>query len=232
VAFVRLCQSVPTPTEDVHNVEVNKRGIVAEAIRTLNQDLSSLADNGFELSAKILTNLNAVKPTTSPTSPAQAVESLANILAPSGAPKPSLYGAIGEIVASGLTSDTSESIDQSMKRDENSFTNVNRRQPLPAAFPRAGPRDAPYSLKESDLRAAIHIPQTFQYGAPGGPQPIILVPGTGSTGYLTFAGNYIKLLQGSNIADPVWLNIPEFALGKCTSSFLPSLTSCRYSDTN
>lgn len=61
---------------------------------------------------------------------------------------------------------------------------------------------------EATLRAAIHIPSTFQYGAEGAPQPIILVPGTGSTGYLTFTGNYIKLLQGSKIADPVWLNIP------------------------
>lgn len=32
-------------------------------------------------------------------------------------------------------------------------------------------------------------------------------------GYLTFVGNMIPLLQGSTIADPVWLNIPDLLLG-------------------
>lgn len=96
---------------------------------------------------------------------------------------------------------------------ENSSNNVNPRKPRPAAYPRAGPNDAPYDLSEQTLRGAIYIPETFQYGRRGAPQPIILVPGTGNTGYITFKGNYIPLLQGSTTGDPVWLNIPGFLLG-------------------
>lgn len=96
---------------------------------------------------------------------------------------------------------------------ENSSNNINPRNPRPAAYPRAVRNDAPYSLPERTLRGAIYIPDTFQYGRPGAPQPIILVPGTGNTGFITFKGNYIPLLQGSNIGDPVWLNIPGYLLG-------------------
>jgi hypothetical protein len=35
------------------------------------------------------------------------------------------------------------------------------------------------------------------------------VPGTGSTGYESFDGNFIPLLTGVSYADPVWLNIPN-----------------------
>ncbi|QDS74110.1 hypothetical protein FKW77_009769 [Venturia effusa] len=69
----------------------------------------------------------------------------------------------------------------------NSETNVN---PAPncTIYPQKNCTDAPYTLTEEQLRQ--------------------LVPGSGNTGYSTFAGNYIPLLQGSTIADPVWLNIP------------------------
>jgi len=39
-----------------------------------------------------------------------------------------------------------------------------------------------------------------------------MVPGTGSTGCLTFGSNFIKQFTGSSFADPVWLNIPDFLL--------------------
>ncbi|KAK5166319.1 uncharacterized protein LTR77_008580 [Saxophila tyrrhenica] len=101
---------------------------------------------------------------------------------------------------------------QGVLTGQNSDNNNNPRDPSPAAFPKARRNDAPYSLTEQQLRAAIYIPPTFQYGRRGAPQPAILVPGTGDTGYTTFIGSYIPLLQGSNIADPVWLNIPDFLL--------------------
>jgi hypothetical protein len=69
--------------------------------------------------------------------------------------------------------------------------------------------DAPYSIAESQLRAAIQIPSTFTYGKK---PPVILVPGTGSTGCFTFTGNFMKLLSGRSYADPVWLNIPDYQL--------------------
>jgi hypothetical protein len=41
---------------------------------------------------------------------------------------------------------------------------------------------------------------------------VVLLPGTGTTGYISFAGNFIPLLSGSDWADPVWVNVPNFLL--------------------
>lgn len=62
-------------------------------------------------------------------------------------------------------------------------------------------------MPESVLRSAIYIPDTFTYGAK---PPVVLFPGTGSTGYTTFAGNFIPLLTDVDWADPVWVNVPNF----------------------
>ena len=120
-----------------------------------------------------------------------------------------------DLVESGLTTENVDDVVgfvDGLLDGENSSNNVNPRTPFPPAFPKAARNDAAYSLPEKTLRGAIYIPETFQYGRRGAPQPIILVPGTGNTGYITFKGNYIPLLQGSTIGDPVWLNIPGFLL--------------------
>ena len=91
----------------------------------------------------------------------------------------------------------------------NSQTNINSRNPSPAVYPIKSSKDAPYSLSEAQLRGAIHIPSTFTYGSK---PPVILVPGTGAPGGVTYASNFIKLLTGTSYADPVWLNIPSFTL--------------------
>ena len=119
------------------------------------------------------------------------------------------------LLTAGLTTDNGAdalNFVDGLLNGQNSQNNINLRNPQPPAYPRAGPKDAPYDLPEAQLRGAIYIPPAFQYGAKGAPQPIILVPGTGDTGYTTFIGNYIPLLQGSTIGDPVWLNIPGFLL--------------------
>jgi hypothetical protein len=69
--------------------------------------------------------------------------------------------------------------------------------------------DAAYDLTEAALREVIYIPSTFTYGQK---PPVILVPGTGSKGCLTFGANFIKKLTGVSYADPIWLNIPKFLL--------------------
>ncbi|KAK7974075.1 hypothetical protein PG989_015923 [Apiospora arundinis] len=76
--------------------------------------------------------------------------------------------------------------------------------------PSADPRDAPYSLPEAQLRAALYIPESFTYGAK---PPVIFVPGTGSYGGSAFAPNLRKLLTNVSYADPVWLNVPHAMLG-------------------
>jgi hypothetical protein len=84
---------------------------------------------------------------------------------------------------------------------------LNIQTPQQIIYPRKGLEDPKYSITESSLRAAIHIPPSFTNGKI---PPVILVPGTGATGYLTFIGNYIPLLAGSSYADAVWLNIPGY----------------------
>lgn len=77
-------------------------------------------------------------------------------------------------------------------------------------YPRVDKCDAKYTQPESDLRSSIFIPDTFTYGKK---PPVILFPGTGSTGFTAFQGNFIPLLSNVEWADPVWVNVPELLLG-------------------
>jgi hypothetical protein len=89
----------------------------------------------------------------------------------------------------------------------NSFININPKTPSRNIYPKKSSSDAPYSLSEAKLREAIQIPPGFTYGDV---RPLIMVPGTGSTGCLTFGANFIKQFTDSKFADPVWLNVPDF----------------------
>lgn len=89
----------------------------------------------------------------------------------------------------------------------NSYNNTNPINPNITIYPQKTMKDAPYSLPESTLRAAIKIPATFQYGKTG-KQPVVLVHGTGQTGGVNYLPNFAKLLATTSYADPVWLNIP------------------------
>lgn len=82
--------------------------------------------------------------------------------------------------------------------------------PPKSVYPRVADCDAPYSVSEADLRSAIYIPESFTYGKK---QPVILMPGTGTTGYISFQGNFIPLLTDVDWADPVWVNVPGNLLG-------------------
>jgi hypothetical protein len=77
-------------------------------------------------------------------------------------------------------------------------------------YPKVDKCDAEYTQSESDLRSAIFIPKTFTFGKK---PPVVLFPGTGSTGYTAFQGNFIPLLSNVEWADPVWVNVPELLLG-------------------
>lgn len=159
-------------------------------------------------------SLATVSATTSPTAVAQAISSLSSIFEASPTPA-SLYVAIGDIVREGLAPGDVESVIDDVVgtlTGENSEVNVNIEVPDKTVYPKASSSDAPYSLTEAQLREVIYIPSTFKYGVSGAPQPVILVPGTGATGYTTFEGNFIPLLTGSSFADPVWLNIPGYLL--------------------
>lgn len=97
----------------------------------------------------------------------------------------------------------------------NSDMNNNPINPNPPVYPKKSPQDAPYSNSESALRSAILIPSSFTYGKK---PPLVMVPGTGSKGCLTYGSNFYKQFQNVNFADPVLLNIPDFLLDDAQSN--------------
>lgn len=86
----------------------------------------------------------------------------------------------------------------------NSYNNQNPR-PNDAIYPQKQPGDAPYSVAEAQLRAALYIPPGFTYGRK---RPILFVPGTGAFGGVNFISNLGKLLGNDDRFDPVYLNVP------------------------
>ncbi|KAI5252285.1 alpha/beta-hydrolase [Aureobasidium subglaciale] len=81
----------------------------------------------------------------------------------------------------------------------------NFQEPSRAVYPEKSCGDAPYSVDEATLRAAIHIPPGFTFGAK---PPVILMSGTGYHGFEAFRGSYIPSLKDQSYADSVWINTP------------------------
>ncbi|KAL6405914.1 uncharacterized protein AUP68_10798 [Ilyonectria robusta] len=117
----------------------------------------------------------------------------------------------GQFIANGVISGTVDdlfSFASGLATKKSGHDNVNPNPPT-AVYPKAAPCDAPYSTSESDLRSAIFIPDSFTYGEK---PPVILFPGTGLTGCISYAGKFIPLLSDVDWADPVWVNVPGFLL--------------------
>ncbi|RKF63308.1 putative lipase b precursor protein [Erysiphe neolycopersici] len=70
--------------------------------------------------------------------------------------------------------------------------------------------NAPFSIPEEKLRSAIQIPPTFTYGQK---PAMLMVPGTGASGFETFGNTFGKLLTVTPYADPVYISIPGNSLG-------------------
>ncbi|RMX89010.1 hypothetical protein D0869_01196 [Hortaea werneckii] len=187
-------------------------GVVGDALDSLQdigQDASSVGGLGG-----VVSQLTSIRPTATPSSQEQAMSQVSAVFQASPTPN-NIFAAAGRLVADGLTGDDAESLLDFIEgglTGENSENNDNPRNPPNSIYPKAQQDDAPYDLSEDELRGVIYIPPNFQYGREGAPQPVILVPGTGDTGFTTFQGNLIPLLQGSTVGDPVWLNIPGYLL--------------------
>lgn len=82
--------------------------------------------------------------------------------------------------------------------------------PNTTIYPAKATGDAPYSVPEDTLRAAIHIPDSFSFGR-NGRTPVILVPGTAIPAGTTYYFNFGKLGDRSPV-DPVWVNLPRASL--------------------
>jgi hypothetical protein len=203
-----LAAAQPTATKD----------LIGGLLDNINSAINPAATGN--ILQNILNDLKLVQATAVPIAVSAASSTLSAILAtqtPTNLNE--AVNGIAQIVEAGLTANNVVDLVgflDGFLTGENSFNNFNPRDPKQRIFPRASSKDAPFSMTEGQLRAVIHIPLSFKYGK--GAQPIILVPGTGATGYLTFVGNYIPLLQNSKIADPVWLNIPGFMLNDAQSN--------------
>ncbi|CAJ2507113.1 Uu.00g082990.m01.CDS01 [Anthostomella pinea] len=152
----------------------------------------------------VLRALEGFAPKTSPTSVAQASAVLEAITTSSPTTLPEFNA---RMITNGIISGSVGELfnfAQGTVTAENSKTNSNPNPPTPV-YPKVEACDAPYSVSEASLRAAIYIPNSFTYGRK---PPVILFPGTGSTGYVTFIGNFIPLLSNVDYADPVWVNVP------------------------
>ncbi|KAH8601930.1 hypothetical protein B0O99DRAFT_681040 [Bisporella sp. PMI_857] len=104
--------------------------------------------------------------------------------------------------------DMSLSVGQDPAKDGSNHTNPD--VPLGKVFYNNTEDEGSFSVEESFLRSAMYIPRNFTWGQK---QPVLLVPGTGLTGYSNFRANIGKLLSSSSIADPVYLNVPGRLLG-------------------
>ncbi|KAL4889261.1 hypothetical protein BDV59DRAFT_205387 [Aspergillus ambiguus] len=94
------------------------------------------------------------------------------------------------------------------------LNSIHNKNPAPSGlniYPTKATGDAPYSIPEDDLRAAIHIPSSFSYGR-NGKKPLILVPGTACPAGTTFHFNFAKFASTVPNADVVWINIPGASL--------------------
>lgn len=120
-----------------------------------------------------------------------------------------IYDLAVALISAGFSPGSVASILSTYSIGANSIFNINLRSPSGTIFPKKASSDAPYSFPELILRGAIHIPSSFTYGQK---PPIILVPGTGTTGGVAYGGNFRKLFKNVPFADPVWLNIPGFLL--------------------
>ncbi|KAJ5563755.1 lipase [Penicillium sp. DV-2018c] len=146
----------------------------------------------------------SIKTVDSPTSALAAIE---NILSDDNH---NLVDIATKITAAGLVpSDILSLLNGYLDSSLNSHNNKN-----PAAstkiYPSKATGDAPYSVPEAKLRAAIQIPDTFSFGR-NGRTPVILIPGTAVPAGTTYQFSFGKL--GDSIpVDPVWVNIPRTSL--------------------
>ena len=133
---------------------------------------------------------------------------LGGIFSPKLMGKQDLHARAMKLIESGLTTGDFRDL---RKRAAEGDKSVQKMIPKAQSqiYPSKSRKDPSYSVWEFELRKAIKIPVTFTFGEK---PPVILVPGTGSTGFLTYVGNYLKLLANVPYADPVWLDIPDFLL--------------------
>lgn len=215
---VTVPEITPAPTvEEVATATIEERQLLGNLVGGVLGLVSGLlkgVDNAVAAGnpEAVSSLLVQIQPTTRPTAISQVLAGQQSIWA-SPTRTSNFYGAIATQVANGLgprlDGTLSTVLVGGLPIGENSINNNNRA--ISGLYPRkAKTTDAPYSVPEDQLRAAIFIPPGFTYGKK---TPVLFVPGTGSYGGTNFANNIRKLLTGTSFADPVWLNVPGAQLG-------------------
>lgn len=178
---------------------LEQRDLVGNMVSHLGADGKNLA----KVASALVEAIEATVPTATITSPAQASSVLSGIFATAT----NFLDTAPALIAAGFDPDDIQDIVEGYSPAQNSVNNTNPAPPK-NIYP-ASPADAPYSLSESTLRSGIYIPPTFTYGKK---PPVILFPGTGVAGGMTWAFTYGDQLAKEPNADPVWVNIPKFSL--------------------
>jgi hypothetical protein len=116
-----------------------------------------------------LAGLLNTKPGSAPSTTEDALNQLQSIFgASNGSSNPkslSMLDGATALIQSGMGPDQLASIASgAVLTGANSIANNNPKNPAQPVFPTQAPGDAPYSLTEAQLRAAIHIPDNFTYG--------------------------------------------------------------------
>ncbi|KAF3035592.1 hypothetical protein E8E12_007376 [Didymella heteroderae] len=214
---VSVPEVTPAPTvEEVAPATIKERqlipGLLSGVLGLVNGLLKDVDDavaagNPSAVSSALV----QIQPTAKPTAISQVLAQQSSIWA--SPTKTNIYGSIATQVASGLGPLLDGTLNQALTGGlpigENNVQNDN--EAVAGLYPKkAGTNDAPYSVPEADLRAAIFIPSGFTYGKK---TPVLFVPGTGAYGGNNFADNLRKLLTGQSYADPVWVNVPGAMLG-------------------
>lgn len=205
-----IAASAPT-VDEAARITLEERQLLPNLVSGLLQSVTGLlkevdsavaAGNPSAVSSALV----LIQPTAKPTAVSQVLAQQKSVWA--SPTRTDIFGAIATQVANGLGPALDGTLGTALQGGrpvgENSVTNNNKA--IAGLYPRkAGTTDAPYSVPEADLRAAIYIPTHFTYGAK---TPVLFVPGTGAYGGSNFVNNLRKLLTGQPYADPVWVNVP------------------------
>lgn len=202
-----LCSAAPASRLDERtetSLQAEERGLVGGLLQSLPLDdvlklLEVVTDPNI-----LLNVLDLIQPAPRPGS-YEDVQGLLSGIYGNEETQNSFYKNAGLQISAGLGPTTKEGSLRAQAAQEGKGINSphNKNAAVDGVYPQKAEGDAPYSVPEDELRAAIYIPDTFTYGKK---PPVLFVPGTGSYGGSVYKSNLAKLLAGTH--DPVWLNVP------------------------
>lgn len=203
----------PVPTLSTRGLDIPTQISERPLLRKLAEDFNRQLWAASQAPVAIKAIIDAIIPSKNPENIQEALEKIKGIYT---ANPGSFLEASLDLILTGLA--PKELIWNLNSIPQSSVVNINLRSPFPLIYPRSHRDDVRYSVPESSLRAAIHIPKEFTYGKI---HPVIFVPGTASRAGGAFTSNFGKLFKGSSYADPVYLNIPLMNLGDIQVSMSP-----------